>query len=249
MKILVVEDEQRVAHYIKKGLEMKSYIVDLAYNGVDGYDFATSESYDLIILDRLLPEMNGIEVCSRLRKNKVHTPILMLTALDAVDERVTGLEAGCDDYLGKPFAFSELFARIKVLARRPKVLVSEVLKVVDASGDASTRNITVVGNNNKFDGVSGDLTLNTNTYEVKRDQTIINLSRKEYDLLGFLLRNRGKVFSKEQLITEVWPYDSEVLSNTAQVYIRYLRDKIDRNFPKKKTLIKTIRGFGYTIQL
>lgn len=224
MKILVVEDEQRVAHYIKKGLEMKSYIVDLAYNGVDGYDFAISESYDLIILDRLLPEMNGIEVCSRLRKNKVHTPILMLTALDAVDERVTGLEAGCDDYLGKPFAFSELFARIKVLARRPKVLVSEVLKV-------------------------DDLTLNTNTYEVKRDQTIINLSRKEYDLLGFLLRNRGKVFSKEQLITEVWPYDSEVLSNTAQVYIRYLRDKIDRNFPKKKTLIKTIRGFGYTIQL
>ena len=224
MKILVVEDEQRVAHYIKKGLEMKSYIVDLAYNGVDGYDFAISESYDLIILDRLLPEMNGIEVCSRLRKNKVHTPILMLTALDAVDERVTGLEAGCDDYLGKPFAFSELFARIKVLTRRPKVLVSEVLKV-------------------------DDLTLNTNTYEVKRDQTIINLSRKEYDLLGFLLRNRGKVFSKEQLITEVWPYDSEVLSNTAQVYIRYLRDKIDRNFPKKKTLIKTIRGFGYTIQL
>ena len=224
MKILVVEDEQRVAHYIKKGLEMKSYIVDLAYNGVDGYDFAISESYDLIILDRLLPEMNGIEVCSRLRKNKVHTPILMLTALDAVDERVTGLEAGCDDYLGKPFAFSELFARIKVLTRRPKVLVSEVLKV-------------------------DDLTVNTNTYEVKRGQTIINLSRKEYDLLGFLLRNRGKVFSKEQLITEVWPYDSEVLSNTAQVYIRYLRDKIDRNFPKKKTLIKTIRGFGYTIQL
>jgi len=224
MKILVVEDEQRVAHYIKKGLEMKSYIVDLAYNGVDGYDFATSESYDLIILDRLLPEMNGIEVCSRLRKNKVHTPILMLTALDAVDERVTGLEAGCDDYLGKPFAFSELFARIKVLTRRPKVLVSEVLKV-------------------------DDLTLNTNTYEVKRDQTIINLSRKEYDLLGFLLRNRGKVFSKEQLIAEVWPYDSEVLSNIAQVYIRYLRDKIDRNFPKKRTLIKTVRGFGYTIQL
>tara|TARA_B100001750_G_scaffold248435_1_gene279498 strand:- start:636 stop:1310 length:675 start_codon:yes stop_codon:yes gene_type:complete len=224
MKILVVEDEQRVAHYIKKGLEMKSYIVDLAYNGLDGYDFATSESYDLIILDRLLPEMNGIEVCSRLRKNKVHTPILMLTALDAVDERVTGLEAGCDDYLGKPFAFSELFARIKVLTRRPKVLVSEVLTV-------------------------DDLTLNTNTYEVKRDQTIINLSRKEYDLLGFLLRNRGKVFSKDQLIAEVWPYDSEVLSNTAQVYIRYLRDKIDRNFPKKKTLIKTIRGFGYTIQL
>ena len=224
MKILVVEDEQRVAHYIKKGLEMKSYTVDLAYNGVDGYDLATSESYDLIVLDRLLPEMNGLQVCSRLRNNDVHTPILMLTARDEVHERVSGLEAGCDDYLGKPFAFSELLARIKVLTRRPKVLVDEILMV-------------------------DDLTLNTNTYEVKRGQNIINLSRKEYDLLTFLLRNRGKVFSKDQLIAEVWPYDSEVLSNTAQVYIRYLRDKIDRNFPEKIPLIKTIRGFGYTIQL
>ncbi len=224
MKILVVEDEQRVAHYIKKGLEMKSYTVDLAYNGVDGYDLATSESYDLIVLDRLLPEMNGLQVCSRLRNNDVHTPILMLTARDEVHERVSGLEAGCDDYLGKPFAFSELLARIKVLTRRPKVLVDEILMV-------------------------DDLTLNTNTYEVKRGQNIINLSRKEYDLLTFLLRNRGKVFSKDQLIAEVWPYDSEVLSNTAQVYIRYLRDKIDRNFPEKIPLIKTVRGFGYTIQL
>ena len=224
MKILVVEDEQRVAHYIKKGLEMKSYTVDLAYNGVDGYDLATSESYDLIVLDRLLPEMNGLQVCSRLRNNDVHTPILMLTARDEVHERVSGLEAGCDDYLGKPFAFSELLARIKVLTRRPKVLVDEILMV-------------------------DDLTLNTNTYEVKRCQNIINLSRKEYDLLTFLLRNRGKVFSKDQLIAEVWPYDSEVLSNTAQVYIRYLRDKIDRNFPEKIPLIKTVRGFGYTIQL
>ena len=224
MKILVVEDEQRVAHYIKKGLEMKSYTVDLAYNGVDGYDLAPSESYDLIVLDRLLPEMNGMKVCSRLRNNDVHTPILMLTARDEVHERVSGLEAGCDDYLGKPFAFSELLARIKVLTRRPKVLVDEILMV-------------------------DDLTLNTNTYEVKRGQNIINLSRKEYDLLTFLLRNRGKVFSKDQLIAEVWPYDSEVLSNTAQVYIRYLRDKIDRNFPEKIPLIKTVRGFGYTIQL
>ena len=224
MKILVVEDEQRVAHYIKKGLEMKSYTVDLAYNGVDGYDLATSESYDLIVLDRLLPEMNGLQVCSRLRNNDVHTPILMLTARDEVHERVSGLEAGCDDYLGKPFAFSELLARIKVLTRRPKVLVDEILMV-------------------------DDLTLNTNTYEVKRGQNIINLSRKEYDLLTFLLRNRGKVLSKDQLIAEVWPYDSEVLSNTAQVYIRYLRDKIDRNFPEKIPLIKTVRGFGYTIQL
>ena len=224
MKILVVEDEQRVAHYIKKGLEMKSYTVDLAYNGVDGYDLATSESYDLIVLDRLLPEMNGLQVCSRLRNNDVHTPILMLTARDEVHERVSGLEAGCDDYLGKPFAFSELLARIKVLTRRPKVLVDEILMV-------------------------DDLTLNTNTYEVKRGQNIINLSRKEYDLLTFLLRNRGKVFSKDQLFAEVWPYESEVLSNTAQVYIRYLRDKIDRNFPEKIPLIKTVRGFGYTIQL
>ena len=224
MKILVVEDEQRVAHYIKKGLEMKSYTVDLAYNGVDGYDLATSESYDLIVLDRLLPEMNGLQVCSRLRNNDVHTPILMLTARDEVHERVSGLEAGCDDYLGKPFAFSELLARIKVLTRRPKVLVDEILMV-------------------------DDLTLNTIFFVVLRVQNIINLSRKEYDLLTFLLRNRGKVFSKDQLIAEVWPYDSEVLSNTAQVYIRYLRDKIDRNFPEKIPLIKTVRGFGYTIQL
>jgi len=223
MKILVIEDEQRIATYIKKGLEIKSYVVDLAYDGETGYDLASSEDYDLIILDRMLPKMDGVTLCQKLRTENIHTPVLMLTAKTEVDDRVVGLDAGADDYLGKPFAFVELLARIRALIRRPQKQNSDILQ-------------------------TQDLSVNTISYEVKRSGKIIDLSKKEFALLEFLLRNKGQVFDKDKLVEQVWSYDSNVLSNTAQVYIGYLREKIDRDFPDKPEIIKTIRGFGYKIE-
>ncbi len=222
MKILVVEDEHRIASYIKKGLELKSNVVDVAHDGQEGYDLASSEGYDVIILDRMLPRMDGVSICKNLRSEGIHTPILMLTAKVEVAERVEGLDAGADDYLPKPFAFAELLSRVRALARRPKQLEQTVLAV-------------------------GDLKLNTINYEVVRAGIKIDLSKKEFALLEFLLRHKGKIMSAEQIIEQVWSYDSEALPNTAQVYIGYLRNKIDKAFPKAKRLIQTVRGFGYKI--
>jgi len=218
----VVEDQPRIANYIKKGLSQKSMVVDLAYDGAEGYDFASSEDYDVIVLDIMLPVMDGIEVCKKLRAEGNKTPILMLTAKGSVDDKVSGLEAGADDYLPKPFAFAELIARIKALSRRPKDLKDTTLQV-------------------------GDLTLDTNTYEVKRGEQIITLSKKEFSLLEFLMRHPGQIFSSDQLSEKVWSYDAAVTPNNAQVYIGYLRKKIDKSFKDKKPLIHTIRGFGYKI--
>lgn len=220
MKILVIEDEQHIADYLKKGLELKAHVVDLAYNGLEGFDLASNEEYDVIILDRMLPELDGIQVCQKLREEKNMTPILMLTAKTEVTDRVDGLDAGADDYLGKPFAFVELLARIKALARRPKNVIGTKL-------------------------TEDNLTLDTKNYEVVRAGEIINLSKKEFSLLEFLMRNSRQVLTKEQLTERVWNYESDVLPNTAQVYLGYLRTKIDKNFPKEKQLINTIRGFGY----
>lgn len=222
MKILVIEDEQRIAHYVKKGLELKSHIVDLAYDGQTGFDLASDEAYDLIILDRMLPQMDGLKVCQLLRQSKIYTPILMLTAKNQLDDRVDGLNAGADDYLGKPFAFVELLARVNALGRRPKQAVNPILEV-------------------------GDLSLNLINFQVIRSGHKINLSKKEFSLLEFLLRHPGQVFSPEQLTEQVWNYDSEVLPNTAQVYMGYLRQKIDRNFKQLPPLITTVRGFGYKL--
>lgn len=222
MKLLVVEDEHRIADSLKKGLEMKSHVVDVAYDGEEGFALAAHEQYDVIVLDRMLPGMEGMEICSELRKRDVHTPILMLTAKTQVEDRVEGLDSGADDYLGKPFAFSELLARIHALARRPVHTLPEVLTVAD-------------------------LELNTRTYEVKRNGHSVDLSKKEYALLEFLLRNKGKVFTKDQLTEQVWAFDSDVLANTAQVYIGYLRNKIDKAFADRPPLIHTVRGFGYTL--
>lgn len=224
MKILVIEDEHRVATYIKKGLEIKSYVVDVAYDGEQGYDLASSEHYDIIILDRMLPKLSGIEITKNLRNDANHTPILMLTAKAEVEDRIEGLDAGADDYLGKPFSFNELLARIKAISRRPKQTVNDTLTI-------------------------SDLQLNTQNYTVYRAGQIIDLSKKEFALLEFLMRNQGKVFTKDQLLEQVWTYDSDALANTAQVYIGYLRNKIDRPFPDKPELIKTIRGFGYKIDV
>jgi len=222
MRILVVEDEHKIANLIKKGLEQESYAVDVTYDGEYGYDLAAVEDYEVIILDLMLPKMDGLEVCRKLREEGIHTPILILTAKGQLGNKVEGLNSGADDYLVKPFAFAELLARIRALGRRPK----------DSLGT-------------KFE--IGDLTLDTLTYEVKRVGRLINLSKTEYSLLEYLMRHAGRVVSKDQIINHVWDYDANVLPNTVEVYIGYLRNKIDKPFKDKEPLIKTVRGFGYQL--
>lgn len=222
MRILVVEDEHRIANSIKKGLEQETYAVDVAYDGEAGFDLAETESYDMIILDWLLPKMDGIKFCQQLRKDNIHTPIIMLTAKGQVQERVKGLDSGADDYLIKPFAFEELLARIRALKRRPKEDKGNILKV-------------------------DDLTMDTKTYQVMRGKNTITLSQKEFALLEFLISHKNQVLTKDQIISHVWDYDSDILPNTVEAFIGNLRNKIDRNFVKKKNLIHTVRGFGYKI--
>jgi len=222
MRVLVVEDEHKIANSIKKGLEQESFAVDVAYEGEKGYDLASTEDYDLTILDILLPGMNGIEICRKLRAQNIHIPILILTAKGQISDKVEGLNCGADDYLTKPFAFEELLARVKALTRRPKDSVGIVLS-------------------------SKDLILNTLTYEVKRGGEIINLSSKEFALLEYLLRHKNKLLTKQQIINHVWDYDADVLPNTVEVYIGYLRSKVDKPFPESPDLIHTIRGFGYRL--
>lgn len=223
MRILVIEDEHKIANSIKKGLEQESFAVDVAYDGESGFDLAVGETYDVIILDLMLPKMDGLTICKKLRtEENIHTPILILTAKGAVDEKVEGLNAGADDYLAKPFAFSELLARIRALSRRPKqTLIS---------------NLTV-----------DNLTIDTINFEVKRAVKTINLSKTEFSLLELLMRNQGKIVTKDSIINSVWEYDADILPNTVEVYIGYLRKKIDSAFPEEEPLIKTVRGFGYKI--
>lgn len=223
MRLLVIEDEHKIANSIKQGLEQEGFIVDVAYTGTTGYDLASTENFDLIILDLMLPEINGIEICSRLRKENNQTPILMLTAKSDLEDKIEGLTKGADDYLTKPFAFVELLARIKALLRRPTTIVSEILKC-------------------------GNLELNTRNFEVTRNKQKIELSKKEYVLLEYLMRNKNRVLSKENIAEHVWSYDSDILINTVEVYIRYLRNKIDKPFKEEPSLIKTIRGFGYKLE-
>ena len=222
MKILIIEDEKKIANAIKKGLEQEAYSADAVYTGTEGYDLAVTESYDAIILDVMLPEIDGIEVCKRIRKEKIHTPILMLTAKGELEDKVTGLNVGADDYLTKPFAFEELLARLRALTRRPKNIIEDEL-------------------------TCQDLKLNRITFTVSRNKKNINLSKKEFALLEYLLRNKNKIISKEQIISNVWDFESEVLPNTVEQYIGYLRSKIEKPFTNKPKLIKTIRGFGYKI--
>ena len=222
MRVLVVEDEHRIANSIKKGLEQETYAVDVAYDGQTGYDLAVSEGYDLIILDRMLPKLDGLEVCKKLRQENIHNYILILTAKGETEDRVSGLDCGADDYLVKPFAFEELLARIRALKRRPKHELGNVLQ-------------------------GGDLSLNTKNYEVKRENTSIKLSQKEYALLEYMMRYSGQILTKDQIINHVWDYNSDVLPNTVEVFVGYLRNKIDKPFSDKPNLIQTLRGFGYKI--
>lgn len=222
MRILVVEDEHKIARAIKEGLEEESYAVDLSFDGQEGLNAARYEEYDLIILDRMLPGgMDGTEICETLRKEGNHTPVLMLTARDQVRDRVQGLNSGADDYVVKPFSFEELLARVKALLRRPHETLGEVLNV-------------------------GDLTLNTTTHEVRRAEKTIQVSSKEYALLEYLMRNKNKVLSKHNIITHVWDFDADILPNTVEVFVAYLRAKIDKPF-NGPALLQTVRGFGYKI--
>ena len=223
MRILVVEDEHKIATSIKKGLEQEKYVTDIAFNGSDGFDLASTETYDLIILDLMLPDKDGITICRDLRKLNIHTPILILTAKGQIQDKVTGLDSGADDYLTKPFSFEELLARIRALIRRPKLTAQTLLTV-------------------------GDLTLNTTTYSVERKGKNIQLSNKEFALLEYLMRHASIIVSKDQIISHIWSYEAEILPNTVEVYIKNLRNKIDTPFEPGIALIKTIRGFGYKIQ-
>ena len=222
MRILVVEDEHRIANSIKKGLEQEKYAVDVTYTGTDGFDLASTEEYDLIILDLLLPGMDGISLCKGLRAKQIHTPVLMLTAKGQIRDKVEGLDSGADDYMTKPFSFEELLARIRALIRRPKKALSETLRI-------------------------DDLELNTVSYEVRRGTHELALSNKEFSLLEYLMRHARTVITKEQIISHVWDYESDILPNTVEVYIRNLRNKIDNPFPTEKQYIQTVRGFGYKL--
>ena len=218
MRILVVEDDPRIATAIKTGLEEERYAVDVASDGELGLDLASSEDYDCIVLDLMLPKLDGTEVCTSLRLEGVHTPILMLTARGTLSDKVAGLNTGADDYLVKPFAFDELVARIRALTRRTNTTTK-------------TSTLTV-----------SDLTLDSIKFTVTRNNSPITLSKKEFSILQYLMQNTGNVISKDQLIAHVWDYEADVLENTVEVNIRNLRKKLG-----KPDLIKTIRGFGYRI--
>lgn len=222
MRILIVEDEHRIAHALQKGLEQERYAVDIAYTGTDGYDLASTEDYHLIILDIMIPEMDGISVCKKLRQEKIHTPILLLTAKGQTEDKVRGLDAGADDYLTKPFSFEELLARVRALVRRKGTEVQSILSV-------------------------DDLTMNIKQFKVRRGNVSIFLTNKEFSLLEFFMSKKGVIVTKDQIIQHVWNFDADILPNTIEVYVKKLRDKIDSAFPNKKQLIKTVRGFGYRL--
>lgn len=221
MKILVIEDEKKVASFIKKGLEENDYKVEVAYDGAEGTSKALTGNYNLIILDINLPMMNGIDVCKSIRaKNKV--PVLMLTALGTVDNKVTGLDAGADDYLLKPFEFKELLARIRALSRRvPESSPGVVYRIADLELDAESK-------------------------LVRRKGNIIDLTAKEFNLLEYLLKNEGKVLSRADIAESVWDLSFDTGTNIIDVYINYLRKKIDKDFSPK--LIHTLIGMGYVLR-
>lgn len=223
MRILIVEDDKKIASAIKMGLEFEDFAVDVSEDGLDGYDLASTVNYDLIILDLMLPKMDGMEICKKLRDDGKHIPILILTARGEIEDKVLGLNNGADDYLAKPFAFSELLARIRSLLRRSGVFTPTEL-------------------------TCGDLRLNTQTFNVVRGDKDINLSKKEFSLLEYMLRNKNKVVTKDNIIEHVWNYDADILPNTVEVYIGYLRSKIDKPFKKSPSLIKTLWGFGYKLE-
>jgi two-component system copper resistance phosphate regulon response regulator CusR len=222
VRVLVVEDEERIAGFIKKGLEEESYAVDVVGDGSSALDWLAGATYDLILLDIMLPGLNGFEVCRLLRERGVATPVLMLTARDEVDDRVTGLDAGADDYLPKPFAFKELLARMRALTRR-------------ASSAATPDTVLELA----------DLQLDTITHRAKRGEREIELTAKEYALLEYFLRHPRRPLSRTLIREGVWGYDYYGASNVVDVYVRHLRKKMEAK--GEPPLIHTVRGVGYKI--
>lgn len=221
MRLLVVEDEPKIASAVAKLLRQEGYAVDVEHDGDGAYAMASTVPYDLLVVDRMIPgSLDGIELIKRLRSDGVSAPALILTALSSVKQKTEGLDAGGDDYLTKPFSIDELLARIRALLRRPKI----------QQGTSLT---------------AGQLSLNTTTQEVRYGQNVIELTSTEYALLRFLLSNKGTTLSKAKLIEHVWDFDADILPNTVEAYIKYLRQKID--IPYKTKLIVTVRGFGYKI--
>jgi heavy metal response regulator len=221
MRILVVEDEAKVGSFIRRALEEESYAVDLCADGPGSLDLARDSSYDLIILDVMLPGMSGLQVLETLRKEKVKTPVLILTARAQVDQRVKGLDAGADDYLTKPFAIEELLARVRALLRRGAGEGTGLLKIED-------------------------LLLNPATRDVTRGGQRIELTSKEYALLEYFMRNAGRVLTRPMIAEHVWNLDFDTFTNVIDVYVNYLRNKIDRG--RERKLIHTIRGSGYVLK-
>src|SRR5436189_4540821 len=221
MQVLLVEDDLRISRVVQRALSEVGHEVDVAHDGEEGLERAEDTPYDLLVLDVMLPERDGFSIARELRRQRQRTPILMLTARDAVADRVRGLDAGADDYLPKPFALEEFLARVRALGRRAHDGASEVLEV-------------------------GELTLDPDRHEVTRAGQSLELTAKEFDLLAYLMRTSGRVLSKSQITEHVWGYDSEATSNVVEIYIHYLRDKIDRGF--SRPLIRTVRGVGYTIK-
>jgi DNA-binding response OmpR family regulator len=220
--LLLVEDEQRLSKLMKRVLEDEGHVVDLAADGDDGLSLAVGGTFDAIVLDVLLPRMDGFEVCRTLRGRGITTPVLMLTARGSLEDRVTGLDAGADDYLTKPFAFEELLARVRALTRRqPAIAAGGLLQLADLSMDPTK-------------------------HEVRRGDRLINLTGKEYQLLEYLLRHPNQVLTRAQILDNVWGYDAEPGASVIEIYIHYLRTKIDRSAPSP--LLHTVRGVGYVLR-
>jgi len=220
MRVLLVEDESRIADFIRKGLSEYGYAVDVAHDGEEALDWVDVAEFDIVVLDVMLPVRDGIEVCRELRERGVQTPVLMLTARDAIEDRVRGLDSGADDYLVKPFAFAELLARLRALARRERSALGARLQV-------------------------GELVLDTTTREVFRQGQAIGLTSKEYALLEYLMRHPNQVLTRTMIAEHVWNYDFDNATNVIDVHVRNLRRKMDDPFPNK--LLHTVRGAGYRI--
>ena len=225
MRILVIEDEKNLNDIIVKKLVLEKYCVDSCFNGNDALDYIFSVEYDVIVSDIMLPGIDGFEILRRIREKEIKTPVLLLTARDGIEDRVRGLDYGADDYLVKPFAFDELMARIRVLLRRNP-----------SSSNSNASNIFSIAN----------LTVNCNSHDVFRDKIPIKLSTREFTILEYMIRNKERVLSREQIEQHIWNYDYEGGTNVIDVYIRYLRRKIDKDFEPK--LIHTIRGVGYVLK-
>jgi len=224
MRVLLVEDDQRIVDFVQRGLKAEGYIVETANNGKDAIALGTEGKFQAIVLDLGLPDLNGRQICERLRGNGVDTPILMLTARDTVQDKVSGLRSGADDYMTKPFAFEELLARIEALMRRRGGEIKQ----------PEAKELQLA-----------DLVLNGETHEVRRGDVIIDLTPKEFTLLECFMRTPGKVLSRTRILEQVWGYSADPLTNVVDVYIRQLRRKIDDDFELK--LLKTVRGFGYKL--